>query len=190
MVPGAEAAELTTYRGDGGQLAVRLGEADLGGDAPECYAQILSFHTEDLAAGGRSRPFVEVLRDFVGGCEARHRDLVLDLRQNEGGYLSHSSALAAMLTPGGTIAPGGALLLRATAQNERVYRERSPMLGSSGPHGPGAAPSEPEQILSAIRDARRTHERVHARRSSSRRCRRATAPASTAGCWCSPRRAA
>ena len=122
---------------------------------PTCYAQIVSFHTENLSSGGRTRPFCDVLRDFLRGCRERHLDLILDLRQNEGGYLSHSSSLAAMLTPRETISPGGALLLRATAQNERVYRDRSPMLGTSSPHTQGEGPSEPEQILMAIRDARR-----------------------------------
>jgi hypothetical protein len=154
VVAPADAARLAVYRGDGGQLAVRLGEAAADGP-PVCYAQILSFHTENLSAGGHTRPFVDVLREFLEGCRKRHLDLILDLRQNEGGYLSHSSSLAAMLTPRETISPGGALLLRATAQNEHVYRERSPMLGTSGAAAPGAAPSEPEQILMAIRDARR-----------------------------------
>ena len=151
---GEDAARLTAYRGDGGQLSVRLGMAGADGP-PTCYAQILSFHTENLSSGGRTRPFCDVLRDFLRGCRERHLDLILDLRQNEGGYLSHSSSLAAMLTPRETISPGGALLLRATAQNERVYRDRSPMLGTSSPHTQGEGPSEPEQILMAIRDARR-----------------------------------
>jgi len=158
VVAPEDAARLETYRGEGGQLAVRVGVAS-GDGPPLCYAQLLSFHTETLTdSGGRSHPFVDVLRDFLRGCEERRLDLLLDLRQNEGGYLSHSSALAAMLTPGKTITPGGALLLRATAQNERVYRERSPMLGASGAQPPGGVPSEPEQILMAIRDARRAKD--------------------------------
>jgi hypothetical protein len=195
VVSGEDAARLTTYRGDGGQLSVRLGEASAGGP-PACYAQILSFHTErlvrvenpasphadksfgeslarvenpasphadksfgeSLPTDASTRPFCDVLRDFLRGCQERHQDLVLDLRQNEGGYLSHSSSLAAMLTPRETISPGGALLLRATAQNERVYRDRSPMLGTTGAHAQGEVPSEPEQILMAIRDARRARE--------------------------------
>ncbi len=154
VVAADDAARLTTYRGDGGQLSLRTGVAGADG-SPVCYAQILSFHTENLSSGGRAQPFCDVLRDFLRGCQERHLDLILDLRQNEGGYLSHSSSLAAMLTPRETISPGGALLLRATAQNERVYRDRSPMLGTSGVNTEGGARSEPEQILMAIRDARR-----------------------------------
>jgi hypothetical protein len=150
----SDAARLKSYRGDGGQLAVRLGEAVTDG-APVCYAQLLSFHSENLTGPDGKRPYLDVLREFLAGCAERDRDLVLDLRQNEGGYLSHSSALAGMLTPRETITPGGALLLRATAQNEKVYKERSPMLGASTDQAPGHAPSEPEQILMAIRDARR-----------------------------------
>jgi hypothetical protein len=158
IVPPAAAAGLTAYRGEWGQLAARLGEID-GEGGPVCYAQLLTFHTETLAvSGGAGRPLPDVLREFLAGCAARRRDLVLDLRQNEGGYLSHSSALAALLTPAGSLSPGGALLLRATAQNERVYRERSPMLGSATATAPTQAPSQTEQILSAIRDARRTHD--------------------------------
>lgn len=154
VVPPADAAQLHTYRGDGGQLAVRLGEAASDG-TPVCYAQILSFHSENLTGSEGKRPYLDVMREFLAGCAERDRDLVLDLRQNEGGYLSHSSAMAGMLTPRETITPGGALVLRATAQNEKVYKERSPMLGASTDQAPGHAPSEPEQILMAIRDARR-----------------------------------
>ena len=154
VVADEDASRLTTYRGDGGQLAVRLGEASVDGPTV-CYAQIVSFHTESLSTGRSRRPFSDVLRDFLRECKQRDLDLILDLRQNEGGYLSHSSGLAAMLTPGETISPGGALLLRATAQNEKVYRDQSPMLGTSDAHAQGGPPSEPEQILMAIRDARR-----------------------------------
>jgi hypothetical protein len=153
-----DAARLTAYRGDSGGLAARLGSMGADGGSPACYAQLLTLHTERLEAFGRARPLPDVLREFVRGCDERHLDLVLDLRQNEGGYLSHSSALAALLEPAGARAPGGALLLRATAQNERVYRERAPMLGGAGPRGAGGVATEPEQILSAIRDARRAGE--------------------------------
>jgi hypothetical protein len=154
VVDPADAAELRAYRADGGQLAARLGEARRDG-APVCYAQLLSFHSENLTGPEGKKPYLDVLREFLAGCAERDRDLVLDLRQNEGGYLSHSSALAGMLTPKETITPGGALLLRATAQNEKVYKERSPMLGASTEQAPGHVSSEPEQILRAIRDARR-----------------------------------
>jgi C-terminal processing protease CtpA/Prc len=154
----ADADRLRAYKADGGQLAVRLGEASSDGPA-FCYAQILSFHSENLTGPEGKRPFMDVLRDFLVGCSERDEDLVLDLRQNEGGYLSHSSALAAMLTPRASISPAGALVLRATSQNEKVYKERSPtMVGASSAQGAGHVPSEPEQILMAIRDARRAKE--------------------------------
>lgn len=155
ILPPDESAALEEYAGDGGQIAARMGE--VGGERPFCYAQLLTFHTETLAAAAKRRPFVAVVEELVRGCNARGLDLVLDLRQNEGGYLSHSSAIAGMLAPPGGTVPGGALLLRATAYNESVYRQRAPMLGglprwsssgSSGAHG----------VLEAIRRARRARE--------------------------------
>lgn len=156
IVAPADAERLQVYRGDGNQLAARLGEAASDGPAV-CYAQLLSFHTQGLSGPGGKRPFMEVLRDFLRGCADRGQDLVLDLRQNEGGYLSHSSALAGLLTPRASISPGGALVLRATTQNEKVYEARAPsaMLGAASQQASGRVPSEPEQILMAIRDARR-----------------------------------
>ncbi|HYD42101.1 MAG TPA: S41 family peptidase [Anaeromyxobacter sp.] len=156
IVAPADAERLQVYRGDGNQLAARLGEAASDGPAV-CYAQLLSFHTQGLSGPGGKRPYVEVLREFLRGCADRGQDLILDLRQNEGGYLSHSSALAGLLTPRASISPGGALVLRATSQNEKVYEARSPspMLGAASQQAPGRVPSEPEQILMAIRDARR-----------------------------------
>jgi hypothetical protein len=155
ILPPDSAAGLRAWRGDRGQLAARLGEAAPDGEAPFCYAQILTFHTETLAtAGDGPRPFTAVLGDFVRGCAEKRLDLVLDLRQNEGGYINHSTALASLLTRPDETSPGGVLLLRATAQTERVYRERAPMTG--GELDPGAhEASAPQRILRAIEDARR-----------------------------------
>ncbi|BDG05475.1 S41 family peptidase [Anaeromyxobacter oryzae] len=156
IVPPDDAARLQAWRGDRGQLAVRLGDATPPGAPRFCYAQILTFHTETLATGDEAaRPFPAVLEDFVHDCAERHLDLVLDLRQNEGGYINHSTALAALLTPPNQTSPGGVLLLRATAQTERVYRERAPMLGGEPTGAPAQESSEPQRILRAIEDARR-----------------------------------
>lgn len=149
-----EAATLRTYTGDGGGPAARLGEVTGPGGRTVCYAQLLSLHTEALSAGGERRPFTDVLGEFVRGCDARGADLVLDLRQNGGGYLSHSTALARMLLPAGASSPGGALVLRATEFNEGVYRERAPMLGGAPAVGVRSR-SEPERVLESIRGARK-----------------------------------
>jgi hypothetical protein len=153
ILPPGETSGLAEYAGDGGGIAARLGEASAGG-SPFCYAQFLTFHTETLSlAGDRKRPLEEVVEEFVRGCNARRRDLVLDLRQNEGGYLSHSTALAAMLLPRDGSAPGGALLVRATAFNERVYRQRAP--AAVGVRLPWRSGAGPEAVLDAILSARR-----------------------------------
>ncbi|MGC4000439.1 MAG: S41 family peptidase [Anaeromyxobacter sp.] len=157
-----EAAALTPYTGDGGALAARLGQGLGPQGARYCYAQLLSFHSEGLSAGGRRRPYLDVLQDFVAGCQARGQDLVLDLRQNEGGYLAHSTGLAAMLGRPGETAPGGALVLRATARNERVYRARAPVVGALGPGGgrPVRDGSGAAEVLAAIREARQQHQEL------------------------------
>jgi hypothetical protein len=155
IVSPTEAAALRVLRGETGQVAVRLGEvAPAAPGAPYCYAQLLSFHTETLEEGGAKRPYAAVLSDFVAACGAAGRDLVLDLRQNEGGYISHSTALARALLPGGATAPAGALIVRATAQNERVYTDRAPVVGGRGEDDP--EPLAPGRILAAIGEARRT----------------------------------
>jgi hypothetical protein len=159
ILPPSGMRRLQEYAGDGGLVAARLGEtAPADADAqPFCYAQFVTFHTETLSAGGVSRPFLEVVEAFLRDCGARGLDLVLDLRQNEGGYISHSTALARMLLPREATSPGGALVLRATAFNERVYRERAPMIGGA-PRSPPGRSSEPERVLASIREARRAGE--------------------------------
>lgn len=153
IFPPAEASGLAEYAGDGGGIAARLGEGSAGGSR-FCYAQLLTFHTETLErAGEEKRPLEAVVEEFVRGCNARRLDLVLDLRQNEGGYLSYSTALAAMLLPRDGIAPGGALLVRATAFNERVYRQRAP--APVRVRLPWRSGSAPEDVLDAILSARR-----------------------------------
>jgi hypothetical protein len=155
IVPTAEALGLRVLRGETGQVAVRLGElAPAGGGAAYCYAQLLSFHSDTLADGQEKRSYAAVLAEFVKGCDAAGKDLLLDLRQNEGGYISHSTALARALVPSGTTAPAGALLVRATAQNERVYTERTPVVGGGG--ADETEPLAPGRILAAIGEARRT----------------------------------
>lgn len=150
IVPPAAAAALRQYRDDQDRLAARLGEVQ-GERGRFCYAQLLTFHTEKLTGEGGPAPYAEVLGRFVRACGEKRLDLVIDLRQNGGGYLSHSTALATAVTPPGQAAPGGALLLRASTQNQLVYQQR--MVGS----GPGADddPFAPRRIVEALGTARR-----------------------------------
>jgi hypothetical protein len=143
-------AGLREWTDEGGRVAVRTGDVDKGVAHPFCYLQILSFHTETLTGAGRSRPFVEPIEDFVRACGEKGRDVVLDLRRNEGGYLDHSTAVAEALLPVGAAEPPAALLLRATERNEAVYRERSDARGAAT-----EGPLAPSHILGAIDAARR-----------------------------------
>jgi hypothetical protein len=148
-----EALALQEYRSGAGHVAARMGEGTARDGEPFCYVQLLTLHTETLAAREERRPFVAVVEEFIRGCDSRQRDLVLDLRQNEGGYISHSSALARLLTPRGASVARGALLLAANDHNERVFRARAPSLGAIRAVWNGAR-SEIEEMLDALRDAR------------------------------------
>jgi hypothetical protein len=125
ILPPREAAALREHEDEQGRVAARLGEVTLGAGRAFCYLQVLTFHSETLSAGGERRPFVPVLEEFVRGCKERGLDLVLDLRRNEGGYLSNATGLVAALLPRGAVAPPGALVLRVTAQNRAVFEERA-----------------------------------------------------------------
>jgi hypothetical protein len=148
IFPASDAAPLREYGDDAGRVAVRLGTvARAGKDV--CYLQILTFHTEQLSAGGVRRPFAAVVDELVRECGARRLDLVLDLRRNEGGYLDHSTAVAEALAPAGAAQPGAALLLRANERNEAVYRERA------GGAATATSALAPRNVLDAIEVARR-----------------------------------
>jgi hypothetical protein len=153
-VPGTSLAGLREWTDANGRVAVRTGDVDRGVAHPFCYVQILSFHTERLvpalSSSREARPFAEPIEEFVRGCGEKGRDVVVDLRRNEGGYLDHSTAVAEALLPPGAAEPPAALLLRATERNEAVYRERS---GESGAATEG--PLAPRHILDAIAAARR-----------------------------------
>jgi hypothetical protein len=149
VVPEAAARALAEYTDDGGRVAVRLGAVERGVAVPFCYVQILSFHSEGLTGAEGRRPFAVTVTDFIRRCGAARRDVVLDLRHNEGGYLDHASSIAEALAPRGAPEPPTALLLRATERNEAVYRERS---ASAGPADDVLAP---RHVLEAIRAARR-----------------------------------
>jgi hypothetical protein len=149
ILPPALAAKLSEYTDDGGRVAVRLGAVERGVAQPFCYVQILTFHAEKLTGPEGRRPFVPVVTDFLRGCGGDRRAVVLDLRRNEGGYLDHSTALAAALAPRGAADPATALLLRATERNEAVYRERA---AEDAGHDDVLAPSH---VLGALAAARR-----------------------------------
>jgi len=149
VVPAAAARALVEYVDDAGRVAVRLGAVDQGVAQPFCYVQILSFHTQGLTGPDGRRGFVATVTDFIRRCGAERRDLVLDLRHNEGGYLDHSTSIAEALAPRGTPEPAAALLLRATERNEAVYRERA--TGTDSDDDVLA----PRHVLEAIRAARR-----------------------------------
>ncbi len=149
ILPPAAAAKLTEYADDGGRIAVRLGAVDRGVAEPFCYVQILSFHSEGLAGPEGRRPFAAVVAGFVRTCGEQRRDVVLDLRRNEGGYLDHSTAIAEALAPRGAPEPPAALLLRATERNEAVYRERAATWEAD------EDPLAPRHVLDALTAARR-----------------------------------
>jgi hypothetical protein len=147
-----DAAGLREYRDEGDRVAVRLGEVVRRRDRAFCYLQILSFHTETLKDGAGARPFSRVLAGFVRECKEKELDLVLDLRQNGGGYIAHASSIAAMLARPAQPAPGGALLLRATTRNQLVFQERSPAVGSAPARAADDA-FEPRRVVEAIASA-------------------------------------
>jgi Peptidase family S41 len=155
ILPQRDVAALREYQDEGEQPAVRLGEVVRRRDRAFCYLQILTFHTETLVSRDGRQPFTDVLEGFVKACKEKELDLVLDLRQNGGGFLSHTSALFAMLGEPQRTYPGGALLLRANTLNQLVYQQRSPI---------GAVPGrsddafEPHHIAEAIGAARRAQQ--------------------------------
>jgi hypothetical protein len=157
VVPPRDAAGLREYVDDQDRPAVRLGEVVRRRDRAFCYLQLLTFHTESLATKDGRQPFTAVIEGFVKECKEKELDLVLDLRQNGGGYLAHTSAIFAMLGEKKKTYPGGALLLRASTQNLLIYQQRTPAL-SGAPARAGDDASEPRKITEAIGAAKRAHE--------------------------------
>jgi hypothetical protein len=150
IVDGPDAEGLRELVDERGRIAARMGEVRRD-EGAFCYLQLLTFHTPTLREGrAAARPYVEVVEQFVQGCGDRRLDLVLDLRQNEGGYLDHTTAIAHALGAAGDAATRGALLLRATTMNELVYAQRSPETVAAADD-----PLAPRHILDAIGSARR-----------------------------------
>jgi hypothetical protein len=155
IVPARDAARLREYLDEHDRPAVRLGEVVRRRDRAFCYLQVLTFHTEAIAPRGDARrPFAAVVEEFVRGCREKELDVVLDLRENGGGYLAHSNAIVQALARPGEAARGGALLLRANTLNQLVYQQRVPTLGGSGARAVDDA-LEPRGVLQAIGAARR-----------------------------------
>jgi len=154
ILPPRDAAALREYLDEKERPAVRLAEVVRRRDRAFCYLQILTFHTETLSSRDGKQPLLEA---FVKQCQEKQLDLVLDLRQNEGGFLAHSSALFAALAERGRPYPGGALVLRATTQNQLVYQQRSPILGSAPARSADDA-LEPRHVAEAIGAAQRARE--------------------------------
>jgi hypothetical protein len=157
ILPPRDAAALRELVDDQDRPAVRMGEVVRRRDRAFCYLQILTFHTETLASRDGRQPFATVIEGFVRDCKEKELDLVLDLRQNEGGYLSHSSALLATIAEGRKAYPGGALLLRANTLNQLIYQQRSPMLGGVPARAADDA-FEPRRIVEAIGAAKRAQQ--------------------------------
>lgn len=147
ILPGRDAARLREHLDEQDRPAVRAGEVVRRRDRAFCYLQILTFHTEALSRDGKRQPFAAAVDEFIQGCKEKSLDLVLDLRQNEGGYLAHSGAVFASLGEAEKVYPGGALLLRATTQNQLVYQQRSPV---GGPAARADDVFDPRHIARAI----------------------------------------
>ncbi len=153
ILPARDEAALAELYDEYDRPAVRMGEVVRRRDRAYCYLQILTFQTETLSRHGESRPFLMPIESFLRGCKEKELDLVLDLRQNGGGFLSHTSGLFAMLGEPEKSYPGGALVVRATTMNQLIYRQRSP----AGPAPARAADAmDPRHIAEAIAVAERS----------------------------------
>jgi hypothetical protein len=157
ILPARDAAALLEYQDENERLAVRLGEVVRRRDRAFCYLQILTFHTATLVSRDGRQPFTAVVAGFVKECKSKELDLVLDLRQNDGGYISHTSALLELVGEPQKAYPAGALLLRANTLNQLVYEQRSPVLGGA-PARSGDDAFEPRHIADAIGAARRAQQ--------------------------------
>jgi hypothetical protein len=157
ILPARDAAALREYQDEDERPAVRLGEVVRRRDRAFCYLQILTFHTEALVSRDGRQPFTAVVEGFVKECKDKELDLVLDLRQNDGGYISHTSALLALLGERQKAYPAGALLLRANTLNQLVYQQRAPVLGGTPARSLDDA-YEPRRIADAIGAARRAQQ--------------------------------
>jgi hypothetical protein len=157
ILPPREAAALREYLDEGDHPAVRLGEVVRRRDRAFCYLQILTFQTETLGARGERQPFPAVIDAFVRQCKEKELDLVLDLRQNGGGYISHSTALVASLAQRQRSYPAGALLVRATTQNQLVFQQRMPALGAVPARNPDDE-LDPAHVAEAIGAAQRARQ--------------------------------
>ncbi len=157
VLPPRDAASLREYTDDQDRSAVRLGEVVRRRDRAFCYMQILTFHTEWLSSRDGRQSFAEVADGFVRECKEKDLDLVLDLRQNEGGYLAHTSTLFATLSERKGSYPGGALILRANTLNQLIYQQRAPTLGGV-PARTADDAFEPRRIADAIGAAKRARQ--------------------------------
>jgi Peptidase family S41 len=154
ILPARDAALLREYPDERGRPAVRLGEVVRRRDRAFCYLQILTFQTETLGTRDGRQPFTAVVDAFVRQCKEKDLDLVLDLRQNGGGYISHSTALLAAVAEGQRSYPAGALLVRATTLNQLVFQQRTPVQGSVPARNPEDA-LDPGHVAQAIGEAQR-----------------------------------
>jgi hypothetical protein len=155
IVPRRDAVALREYLDEQDRVAVRLGEVVRRRDRAFCYLQILTFQTETLSTRDGRQKFTDVVEGFVRGCKEKDLDLVLDLRQNDGGFIAHTSAILAMLAPSHGALPGGALVLRANTLNQLVYQQRTPTIGGVPARAADDA-FEPRRIVDAIGSARRS----------------------------------
>jgi Peptidase family S41 len=154
ILPPRDAAALREYSDEGDRPAVRLGEVVRRRDRAFCYLQILTFQTETLGSRDGRQPFPAVIDGFVKQCKEKDLDLVIDLRQNGGGFISHSSALVAAVGERQRSYPAGALLVRATTLNQLVFQQRAPALGAVPARSSDDA-LEPGHVAEAIGAAQR-----------------------------------
>jgi Peptidase family S41 len=157
ILPPRDAAGLREYLDADERVAVRLGEVVRRRDRAFCYLQILTFHSETLGSREGRQPFTAVIDGFVKQCRDKELDLVLDLRHNDGGYLSHTNALVATVGERQKAYPAGALLLRASTLNQLVFQQRAPVLGGI-PARSSDDVLEPRRIADAIGAARKAQQ--------------------------------
>jgi len=94
---------------------VAVNQKEDGVQVPFCYLQLASFNDDRVIGIGRkSRAYSKPLRKFLRQCQRAKLPLVLDLRNNGGGYISLGSQAFRALLPKRT---------RASARSTWAYRE-------------------------------------------------------------------
>ncbi len=113
---------LAEFKTDSGRLAARMGVISAQ-KQNFCYLELLTFSSANLIplnSAEQTQSYMSTIKDFIQFCKNKDFDLVMDLRNNTGGYGNYPYEILSLIAKSDTQLGGKVIAFRSNQISERL----------------------------------------------------------------------